>query len=124
MTKNNKGVKNKIALLKKAAIQALYQHRGNVSLVCQSLKIGRSIFYKWKREDPEFSEAAENVIEFHIDEVENALKKKIDEGDITAIIFYLKTIGKRRGYIERRETDITSGDKPLRPIIISPDDDE
>ncbi len=103
MAKNYTAVKTKIAQLKKTAIQSLYKHRGNVSLVCQSLNIGRSIFYKWKRDDVEFSEAVDNIIEFHIDEVEDALKKKIDEGDITAIIFYLKTIGKKRGYVEKRE---------------------
>jgi len=102
-TPDNKGVLNKIEQLKKAAVQSHYENRGNVSSTCSSIGIGRTQFYQWKKDDPDFAAAINNVTEFCIDKVEDRLKDKIDEGDITAIIFYLKTIGKKRGYIERHD---------------------
>lgn len=102
--------KNKVEQLKKAALEAHYKNRGNVSATCAALGIGRTQFYNWKKEDKEFSEAIDNVTDFCIDHVESRLMDAIDEGDITAIIFYLKTIGKKRGYVERSESIVASGD--------------
>jgi hypothetical protein len=36
-----------------------------------------------------------------LDEAEDALRKQIQEGNVTAIIFALKYLGKSRGYIDR-----------------------
>lgn len=99
------GKQNKTEQLKKAAVQALYENKGNVSVACSAVSIGRTQFYQWKKEDEDFANAVDNVVEFAIDHVESALHRRIDDGDTTAIIFYLKTIGKRRGYVERTEMD-------------------
>jgi transcriptional regulator with PAS, ATPase and Fis domain len=117
---NNKD--NKRQQLKKAAIQALYKSRGNISTACTAVGINRTTFYTWQKEDPEFAEAYSNVTEYCIDTVEDKLKEKIEDGDTTAIIFYLKTIGKRRGYIERQELTGKDGEalnkpKETKPLI-------
>ena len=36
------------------------------------------------------------------------------DGNTSATIFYLKTKGKKRGYIERSELDLSSGDEPIK----------
>ena len=36
------------------------------------------------------------------------------DGSTSATIFYLKTKGKKRGYIERSELDLTSGEEPIK----------
>lgn len=94
---------NKVEQLKKAALEAHYKHKGNVSATCAALGIGRTQFYNWKKNDSEFSEAIDSVTDFCIDHVESKLMDAINDGEIAAIIFYLKTIGKKRGYVERSE---------------------
>ena len=42
-----------------------------------------------------------------LDMVESALIQKIKDGNLTAIIFYLKTKGQGRGYIERQYVNQT-----------------
>jgi hypothetical protein len=57
------------------------------------------------KDDPDYKEQIDSIADMAIDFAESALKKKIEGGDTTAIIFYLKTKGKRRGYIERAEVE-------------------
>jgi hypothetical protein len=54
-------------------------------------------------DDATFSQLVKEAREEKLDYIENALLKKIGEGDTTSIIFALKTLGKSRGYVERRE---------------------
>lgn len=103
------GRANKVEQLKKAAVKALYENMGNVSAACAAVGIGRTRFYDWKKEDPAFTEAVDNVEEFAIDQVENSLMKKIREGDTASIIFFLKCRAKSRGYIERQELSGPNG---------------
>ena len=65
-------------------------------------------YYYWYNKDKAFKEAADNTVESQIDIVEASLFKQISEGNTTAIIFFLKTKAKHRGYVERVEQDISS----------------
>lgn len=49
--------------------------------------------------------------ETRLDKAEKKLDQLIGAGDTTALIFYLKTKGKKRGYIERTEITGADGDK-------------
>lgn len=108
--------KNSIEQKKKAALELHYKHMGNVSATCAALGIGRTMFYNWKKDDKAFAEAIDNVTEFCIDHVEDKLMSQINNGDTTAIIFYLKTIGKRRGYIERNESVISGNELTIEVV--------
>jgi hypothetical protein len=106
---------------KKAVIEALQDCHGIVTDACKKTGVARSTFYQWLNEDAGFKAAVEEAQEQAIDFVEGKLFQKIngvkigkldDEGELnvyeqppsdTAIIFYLKTKAKKRGYIERQE---------------------
>ena len=92
---------------KKAMIEALKCSLGIVSEACKTVDICRQQHYTWMKEDPEYRQAIEDISEEAIDFAETALKKKIESGDTTAIIFYLKTKGKVRGYIEKSELSLS-----------------
>jgi hypothetical protein len=96
---------NKMELKKKSFLDSYRKAFGNISIACKSVEISRGTYYNWKESDAEFAKALEQVEpdEEFIDFTENALYKKIKDGDTTAIIFALKTKGKKRGYVERQE---------------------
>lgn len=90
-----------------------------VSTACRAVGISRGTFYYWMREDTEFAERIREVDEGQIDAVEGALLSRIQECDTTAIIFYLKTKGKARGYSERLELTGKDGGELLPPRVLT-----
>lgn len=123
-------------------LDALGKTMGIISTAAQQAGIDRCTHYKWLKSDKAYKEAVEAIEERSIDFAESKLmqlisgvklpetkawvvtekgKKKIIketwekhfEPDTTAVIFYLKTKGKKRGYVERVDHDITSGGKPV-----------
>ena len=97
---------NKTEHKKKAVLDALVSHMGVVTTACEVAGIGRTQFYQWLKDDPEYKDQVEDIQNIALDFAESALYKKIAIGDTTAIIFYLKTKGKNRGYIERSEISV------------------
>ncbi len=55
------------------------------------------------------NEAKEESLDF----VESALMAKIEEGNLRAIIFFLKTKAKSRGYSEKTEIDLKQDYEPV-----------
>jgi hypothetical protein len=90
---------------KQALVNAYAKAYGNVSKACELVECSRKTYYKYLKEDQEFKTAIEAVEpnELFVDFAEQHLIKKIENGDTTAIIFALKTRGKKRGYVERQE---------------------
>ncbi len=85
---------------KRAMINAMKSTLGNVTASADVVGIDRSLHYKWMKSDEKYRNMIKENLERSIDFVEAALFKRIQAGDTTAIIFYLKTKGKHRGYIE------------------------
>jgi len=99
---------DKTANLKRAQIEALTKSLGIVTDACNESGISRDTHYRWMQEDPEYRAAVESLADVSLDFAESKLYKLIKEGNPAATIFYLKTRGKKRGYIERQE--ITGAD--------------
>jgi len=93
----------KIDKRKKAMVVALEKTLGIVSLAAKEAKIDRTTHYLWMDKDEEYRKQVEEIAETAIDFAESSLFKRMKEGSDTAMIFYLKTKGKKRGYIERQE---------------------
>ena len=99
-------------LAKAQMIDALAKTLGIVTSAAKICDIPRERHYDWLRTDPEYVEAVESIAELATDFVESKLHGRISKDDTTAIIFYLKTKAKKRGYIESSHIDhTTKGDK-------------
>lgn len=91
---------------RKQQIVELYPKKAcNVSAVCASVGISRRTFYDYVKEDEEFARSIDESKQALIDNAESILQKKIMAEDTTALIFFLKTIGKSRGYVEKQEVE-------------------
>ena len=97
---------------KKAMIKALHDTLGVVSHACEAVGINRTTHYRWLEEDEQYKKEVESVQDFQLDFVESKLFDNIRNNDVTSTIFYLKTRGRSRGYIERSELKIDS-EKPI-----------
>lgn len=99
---------------KEAMLQALENSLGVVTVACKQTDTPRSTYYKWLKEDEEFAQAVKEIDNIALDFAESQLHSQIKDGSTSATIFYLKTKGKKRGYVEKSEIDLTSGDNPFK----------
>ncbi len=90
-------------ILKKEIIKALEKSLGIVTTACKNVGIARSTFYDWYNNDLEFKIEVDDIGEVGLDFAESKLFEQIADNNSTATIFFLKTKGKKRGYIERQE---------------------
>jgi hypothetical protein len=97
---------------KKAMVAALEKSLGVVSTACKAVDISRQTHYRWMREDDDYKTAVEELSEVAVDFAESHLHKLIRDGNPAATIFFLKTKGKNRGYVERQEIAVAEK-KPL-----------
>lgn len=84
-------------------IDALYECNGLIARVAKMLDCSRKSIYERAEKSPTLKAAIEDSRRYAVDATEDALHKRIEAGDTTAIIFLLKTLGKERGYVERVE---------------------
>lgn len=103
---------------KKLLLEALRASRGILSTAIASAGIARQTYYNWLEADPEFASQAGEILELQLDFVESNLLERIEAGDTTATIFYLKTKGRSRGYSERTELTGKDGRDLVKDIRI------
>jgi len=90
---------------KKAMIEALEKSLGIVTTACKQVGIDRSTHYDWYKSDEDYRAAVDGISDIALDFAESQLHKQIQNGEVSSTIFYLKTKGKRRGYIEKTEQE-------------------
>tara|TARA_R100000231_G_scaffold119404_1_gene89493 strand:- start:45 stop:392 length:348 start_codon:yes stop_codon:yes gene_type:complete len=101
-------VKGKLAML-----EALEQSLGVVTTACKMVGIERKTHYNWLEEDEDYKTAVKSIDDVAIDFAESQLHKQIKKGSTSATVFYLKTKGKKRGYVERQEHELSGGARPI-----------
>ena len=102
---------------KRAMIEAMEKSLGIVTSACKVVGIARQTHYEWMKKDEDYKSAIEAVADIAIDFGESPLHKLIKDGSPAATIFFLKTKGKKRGYIERQEIE-TTGDNMFNVEIV------
>ncbi len=101
---------------KEAMLAALEYSLGNVKQACDKMKGARQTHYNWIEQDEYYRQRVEEIREMRLDFAESELMKLIKEGNVAATIFFLKTQGKKRGYVERQEVTGAEG-APIIEII-------
>jgi len=115
MSRREEGVKKR----KDDFIKAFEHSAGNVTHACKSIDICRQTYYDWIDKSDTFKKRCDDIKESNIDFAESILMSEIKKSNLTATIFYLKTQGRNRGYVERQEMDI-DGDLSLSVEFIEP----
>jgi len=120
MTKMSK--KRKLRGKKKAMYESMKNQLGVVTAACNQVGISRDTHYRWLKTDENYKKWIEQVPDLTLDFAENALFKQIKEGVVPSTIFYLKTKGKNRGYIEKQEQEVTHKGEGFKLVIEAPDE--
>ena len=83
-------------------ISALERSRGMITVAARLLKCSRQTVYNALRHFPEVKLALEDARELLLDTAELKLMESVNKGESWAICFFLKTQGRKRGYIEKQ----------------------
>lgn len=93
------------------------EKRGNIAAIARALDVSRHTVYARINESVTLQGKLDDARESMIDTAESQLYQQIEDGNMTAIIFFLKTRGKSRGYVERQE--VTGADGGAVEFVIN-----
>lgn len=114
MTTNGKNGTNGLGKKRKQTaekiIKALGETQGLLTMAARKAGVSYTTVKRYATEFPSVKQAVSDAKESMLDFAEGKLYQKIKDGDNVAIIFYLKTQGKARGYIERQEVSNPLGE--------------
>ena len=115
-TKPNKKTRLSTYSKKKLMLNALQGHLGLVTYATKEVGINRETHYRWYNSDPKYKKEVDEIPDRLLDIAESRLFGLMSEKDRLAIIFYLKTKGKNRGYVEKKEIE-HSGEMGVKACI-------
>jgi len=105
MTELKKSIKplRRPDLKAKEIAETIEKNKGNISACARQLGLGRYSLYIRIRQEPTLKKALEQSRETMLDMAESVLYSKVLQGSTPELIFFLKTQGRNRGYVERQE---------------------
>jgi len=86
-------------------IEAVHETHGLMAPAARRLGVSRSTLYRYLDNHESIRDARDEARESVLDLAESKLFEKVEAGDLTAIMFLLKTVGKTRGYVERSQAE-------------------
>lgn len=111
--------------MKERLLAAYAKHAGQVTRSCREVGMSRETFYDWKKNDPDFAERLEVVLEEEEARWVKVLDKNAKAGDSGAAMFMLKAINperydervRLRKYEKERAATSTEEHGPIRIIL-------
>lgn len=83
-----------------------FKKQWTITGACKVIGIDRGTYYLWEKKYPDFVKKMRELEEEQIEYVEGKLYQALNDGNMTAIIFYLKNRSRSRwGAEERRKFD-------------------
>jgi len=102
-TNGNNGNSKKREQTAQHIIEAIGKAAGLLTVAAKNSGISYTTVNRYVHDFPSVAQAVHQAKERMLDFAEGKLYEKIKGGDNICILFYLKTQGKARGYIERQE---------------------
>lgn len=99
---------NEVSRRKAFFLRVVRQRMGAIHISLEDCGISDFAYETWCKNDEHFRREVLRCREMRLDFAEAQLLKNIQAGKEASLIFFLKTQGKRRGYVER--TEITGAD--------------
>jgi len=105
MANGEKTISKKRQQTAERIVAAIKGSNGLLTLAARKAGLNYSTVWRYSQDFATVKQAMQEAKESMTDFAEGKLFKKIKDGDTTAIIFYLKTKGRDRGYIEKQEVE-------------------
>jgi len=105
--------------LKPKFLKQFEKNRGLVYITCKQVGISPTTFSSWRKNDAEFDEAINQILEEQLDKGESKLLDELEKENPNAqlLMFYLRTKGKNRGYGESMDVTTNGNDVNNIPTI-------
>ena len=91
--------------------ELLREKRGNIAATARAVGLSRTQIYKRIQKSKHLQEVLAEARETMLDNAETTLYDEALAGNTAALIFFLKTQGKSRGYTERQEVTGADGEQ-------------
>ena len=111
------GAKN-LEIKQRRFIESFVKNMGNITKTCKTIGISRQTFYDWQKNSELFKKVVDEVNHVLLDFAEGQLFELMKDKNPSAVIFYLKTKGKQRGYQQSANIDHTNSDGSLNRRIL------
>jgi hypothetical protein len=95
---------------------ALERSRGMITVAARMLRCSRQTIYNAVHIYSEVKTARDDARELLLDTAELSLLNAVNKGQAWAVCFYLKTQGRKRGYVEK--VDVSADSATLEELVL------